>query len=74
MTATAQTRAMLATDSTDEELRGALVSLLEPLDDMHVFLDSGTDYFTKPLPIIEQLYAEFFNQTIETDIDRYIEG
>jgi carboxyl-terminal processing protease len=62
-------RTTLTANSTDEELIDAMISVLDPLNDYHVSLQTDeVAYESKPLPILEQLYEEFEQQD---DIDDY---
>jgi len=69
---TAEARASLTSESTDDELFDALVAVLDPLDDSHVFLFSNTSKFgSKPHQVVEMLTEEYEQHDEIEDYETY---
>jgi carboxyl-terminal processing protease len=68
-------RAMVTEDSTDEELFDAMVTVLAPLNDGHVSLQSDDDEFeSKPLRFFADIFQEFAAAGSDGDPEDYLEA
>jgi len=70
----AETRSTLTSNSTQDDLFQALVSLLTPLQDGHVSLslpEAEFAFLSKPQPIRNQMVQEFENQDVAQDYEDY---